>query len=164
MEACVGRESRPAFRGHFIRETAKMHQDDFSRIIDISRIYLSDIMEKCKYNRRFAFFENIFETLNIDLDWLTMVKIGIHLQVRKSSLNMIFLFREDKKKIIKILEYFKKSHLFKWVWVAYTSRTFEIRRHWIIILHTLYFTAISGIMNMAKTMPENQSRLKRRKI
>jgi hypothetical protein len=65
---------------------------------------------------------------------------------------------------MEILEYFKKSHLFKRVWVAYTSKTIDSRRHLTIFLHPIYFTAISGIMKTAKTMPKNQSRQKRRKI
>ena len=125
------RENRPAFRDHLIREKGNMHQNYFSRIIDNSHIYLSDIVEKGKYNRCFVFFENIFETLNFDLNGLTMVKIGIHLQVRKSSLSMIFCFGKNTKKTMEILTYLKKSPPFRHLWTAYTSKTIDSRRHWI---------------------------------
>jgi hypothetical protein len=90
MEACVERENRSVFHYHLIRKTVNMNQKDFPGKIDIARSYLSDIVEKGKYNKGFAIFEKIYKTLNIDLNWLIIVKIGIHLQVRKCSLNMIF--------------------------------------------------------------------------
>lgn len=145
-------------------ETINMHFNIIAMKSDAARSYLSDMVEKGSYNRSLTLFEQIYKTLNFDLDRLIMIEIGICFREEKSSPYMNLHFSEDTNKIIEILECLKKIPLVERTRSLCNPGSINNQWQGINFPNPFYFQVISVIMKMVKLIPKTQTRLKRRKI